>query len=216
MLIFTFCLKVTKPFCLPVQYILSARGLLTLFYLLILTPAQSSELQDPQTLIKKLQQGGYILYIRHAASNRSQTDTNTSDLSNCATQRNLSAKGRLQAKAIGKAIKSHNIPIGTVITSPYCRCVDTAQLAFGGGVKSDNLRFTISADAAETQRLSNELQKLLATKPTGGSNTVIVAHTGNLKEAAKVWPKPEGVIHVFKPLGGKNFTHLGHITPTQW
>lgn len=189
--------------------------ILTLLFT-ISTPIHSAELQAPQTLIENLRHGGYVLYMRHAASNRSQTDTDTTDLSNCTTQRNLSAQGREQAKAIGKAIKSYNIPIGTVTSSPYCRCVDTAQLAFGKMVKSNDLRFTISTDEAETKRLSMALQKLLSTVPANGTNSVIVAHTGNLKEAAKVWPKPEGVVHVFKPLGNKGFKHIGRIAPDQW
>ncbi len=178
--------------------------------------AHSEEQLTPEKLIENMRQGGYVLYMRHAASNRSQTDTNTQDLSNCATQRNLSTQGREQAKAIGQSIKSLNIPIASVISSPYCRCVDTAQLAFGRVVKSDDLRFTISEDEAETKRLSSALQKRLSTPPPAGTNTVIVAHTGNLKEAAKVWPKPEGVLHVFKPMGKGKFKHLGRIAPDEW
>jgi len=196
-------------------------SLLLILFFSVINQSQSSEQQSIESLIKNLGKGGYVLYMRHAASDRSQTDTDTADLSNCKTQRNLSAAGREQASAIGKAIKTLNIPIGTVTTSPYCRCVDTAQLAFGRGVKSDDLRFTISADEAKTKQLSNALQKLLSTIPEDGTNAVIVAHTGNLKEAAKVWPKPEGVLHIFKPLGNKGlgdkgFEHVGRIAPNQW
>jgi len=176
----------------------------------------NAELADAKSLIKTIRHGGYVLYMRHTASNRNQTDTDTITLDDCTKQRNLSAKGRSQARSIGKAIKALNIPIGTVTTSPYCRCVDTAKLAFGQGVKSNDLLFTISTDEKETKRLTKALQKLLSTVPANGSNSVIVAHTGNLKEAAKIWPKPEGVLHVFKPMGANGFKHLGRIAPDQW
>ncbi len=198
------------------NYILSSFLFFLFMLLLFSNHANSAQLQNAESLIKTIRQGGYVLYLRHAASNRKQIDIDTVNLDDCSKQRNLSDKGRQQAKAIGKAIKSLNIPIGDVTTSPYCRCVDTAQLAFGRSIKSDDLRFTISANESETRRLSDALKNLLSSVPKTGTNTVIVAHTGNLKEAANVWPKPEGVLHVFKPLGKNRFEHLGKITPNQW
>jgi phosphohistidine phosphatase SixA len=177
---------------------------------------QVNEQKNTQSLINDIRQGGYVLYMRHAASNRNQTDIDTENLDDCSQQRNLSAEGREQAKTIGEAFKRLKIPVGTITTSPYCRCVDTAQLAFGRGVKSDDLRFTISEDEQETQRLSKSLQQQLSIVPNDAGNSVIVAHTGNLKEAAKIWPKPEGVIHVFKPLGKNGFKHIGRIEPGEW
>jgi len=47
--------------------------------------------------------------------------------------------------------------------------------------------------------LSGVLNKLLAMQPSSGTNTVLVSHSSNLKEAADVWPKPEAVMAVFKP-----------------
>lgn len=178
--------------------------------------AESAELQSPATLVKNIQQGGYVLYLRHTASDRTKTDADTINLDDCSKQRNLSAEGRAQASAIGEAIRVLNIPIVTVTTSPYCRCVDTAQLAFERGEKSNDLRFTISTNKQETQQLADALKTMLATVPPAGTNTVLVAHSSNLREAAGLWPKPEGVMHVFKPLGEEGFEHLGRIAPDQW
>ena len=55
----------------------------------------------------------------------------TRDLRDCARQRNLNAEGRRQARAIGTALRRLDIPVGEVVTSPYCRTRDTARLAFG-------------------------------------------------------------------------------------
>jgi len=187
-----------------------------LFLCLFTTPLKSEELQDVETLIQNIRSGGYILYMRHAQTNRSQTDTEIDDLSDCSTQRNLSLEGQKQAKLIGNTLQKLNIPIGKINTSPYCRCFDTAQLAFGRADKFSDLRFTISTNQQETQRLAEVLKNLLATEPNAGTNTILVGHTGNLREATGVWPKPEGVIHIFKPLREKGFEHLGRITPAQW
>lgn len=178
--------------------------------------ADTASLNKAQALINSIRQGGYILYLRHAASDRSQTDNNTSNLDDCSQQRNLSTKGRMQAKAIGLAFNKLHIPVGKVTSSPYCRCVDTAQLAFAQKTISYDLRFNISVDEKETLRLAKSLKKMLSTAPSLATNFVIVSHTGNLKEAANVWPKPEGVLHVFKPLGTNGFKHLGKILPDQW
>ena len=183
---------------------------------LCLTSAASAEILDAQTLVEKLRQGGYVLYLRHTATDRTQTDKETKKLDDCRLQRNLSAAGRTQAKVIGQAIIRLQIPIGSVTSSPYCRCMDTAKLAFGRAKNSDELRFTITENAEQTLALSSALKKRLAHVPPAGVNNVIVSHTGNLKEAANIWPKPEGVLHVFHPLGNENFEHLGHIGPDQW
>src|SRR5690606_25508400 len=82
---------------------------------------------DKRALVHALQQGGYVLYLRHAITDRSRIDTDRINLPNCATQRNLSAEGREQARAIGRAVQALGIAVAEVLTSPYCRCIDTAQ-----------------------------------------------------------------------------------------
>jgi hypothetical protein len=56
-------------------------------------------------LVEALRGGGYVLYFRHAATDFSQEDTDTRDLRNCRTQRNLNAKGRADARAVGRAVR---------------------------------------------------------------------------------------------------------------
>ena len=52
-------------------------------------------------------------------------------LEDCSTQRNLDDNGRAQARRIGEAFRAHGIAVGAVRSSPRCRCLDTASLAFG-------------------------------------------------------------------------------------
>jgi len=195
---------------------LLVRLMLFLFACIQISFVGADELKSSEVLIDDIRKGGYVLYFRHAATNRSQTDIDTSNLDDCSTQRNLSEKGREQSRVIGKAFRELDIPVGTVLTSPYCRCVDTAMLAFGRGIKRQDLQFTISKDKQETQRLSDVLKVMLATIPAAGTNTVLVGHTGNLREATNVWPKPEAVMHVFEPLGVNGFKHIGRIEPDRW
>jgi len=169
-----------------------------------------------ERLVKGLQSGGYLVYFRHAETNRSQVDQDRNDLSNCATQRNLSEAGRAQARGIGEAIRTLNIPIGKVMTSPYCRCQDTAQLAFGKSEVSVDLRFGLGDDRQQTAHLSQALKEMLSTPPANGTNTVLVSHSANLKETTGIWPEPEGAAYIFKPVPGMNFEYLGRLPPDAW
>ena len=72
-----------------------------------------------------------LVYFRHAATNADQVDTDKPDFARCETQRNLSGAGRRVARDIGAAFKALGIRVDKVVSSPYCRTVETAQFAFG-------------------------------------------------------------------------------------
>ena len=167
-------------------------------------------------LVSALQGGGHVIYLRHAATDSSQADSSEVDYADWTTQRNLSDKGRQQAREIGAAFRALGIPVDDVVTSPFCRCIETAELAFGKSTVSEDLAFAIRTTKSEAKRLSRALQKMLRTPPAPGTNTVLIAHTANLKEAANIWPKPEGILVVFKPVESDQFAFIGVIKPDQW
>lgn len=167
-------------------------------------------------LIEALRHGGYVMYFRHAATDPDQTDTGDPTLGRCETQRNLSAQGRQMARELGAALQALHIPVGRVVTSPYCRAVDTAELAFGRHEVANGLYFAMGLDKDQRERQSVELRLMISTPPTAGTNTVIVSHNANLKEATGLWPRREGDAHLFKPLPGGRFDHLGEIAVEEW
>jgi len=168
-------------------------------------------------LIHALQKGGYIIYFRHGATGkRGEKNVMPDKISDCSIQRNLSDAGVEQTKAIGKAIKKLAIPINEVYSSPYCRCMDTAMNIFGKATKSDHLYFAIHVKKSERKPITEKLLKMLATPPPAGVNTAIVSHTANLREAVNIWPKPEGVAHIFKPEKNQQFSYIGVIQPDEW
>jgi len=169
-----------------------------------------------EALVKTLRQGGHIIYLRHAQTDRDQVDLDRSNLDNCATQRNLSQAGRAQALSIGESIRTLNIPIGKVISSPFCRCKHTAELAFTKTEISYDLRFGLGTNKQETTLLAQALKRMLATPPENKTNTVLVSHTANLKEATGIWPEPEGAAYIFRPLPNNDFQYLGKLNPETW
>lgn len=168
-------------------------------------------------LVKELKKGGYIIYFRHGlTSETGEKDVADADLDDCARQRNLSDVGQRQTKSIGQAFRQLEIPIGQVYSSPYCRCVDTAKNLFGKAEKTRALHFAIHLRNAERATVTTQLLDLLGTPPAAGTNTAMVSHTANLQEAVGLWPKPEGVAHVFKPAKNGQFTYVGTMQPDAW
>jgi phosphohistidine phosphatase SixA len=168
-------------------------------------------------LISELKKGGYVIYFRHGlTSDIGEKDVEDKDLDNCAMQRNLSAEGQAQTKAIGAVFRKLQIPVGEVYSSPYCRCLDTSRNIFGQAKKSSALHFAIQLDSGERATATTQLLNLLGTVPLLGTNTALVSHTANLQEAVGIWPKPEGVAHIFKPEGGGQFSYVGMMLPEAW
>jgi phosphohistidine phosphatase SixA len=180
---------------------------------LLLLPAPLLAGNDA-ALIEKMRSGGLVIYWRHAQTDRGQRDGDLSDMDRCETQRNLDATGREQARRVGAAFERLEIPVGTVLTSDFCRNRDTAQLAFGRYARVDDL-FNLPAtrDPARRDWLVDSLRERLATAPEDPSmNTLIVGHNLNLRAAANVFID-EGGIAVFEPLGASSFRHLGNLRP---
>ncbi len=175
----------------------------------------SLDANSAETLIEELKNGGYIVYLRHAATEHGARDIERSDLSDCSKQRNLSQTGRVQATAIGRSMRHFGIPIGRVYSSPYCRCKETAELAFGDYSIENDLQFSISKDQDEARRLGQRLHEMMLQIPESRENTIFVGHTANLRDGLGVWPKPEGVMVVFKRQGDE-LTLRGMIPPDFW
>jgi phosphohistidine phosphatase SixA len=180
-------------------------------------PASAADrLADLSSVLGELRKGGFIIYFRHGPTDQTGSSDEAADLMKCETQRNLSAEGRQQVTQIGKAFQALNIPVGMVTTSPFCRCKDTAKLAFDRFTVSNDLYFAIGTDASETKRYTESLRRMLSTPPAKATNAVIVSHTANLREAAGIWPKPEGVAYVFRPLPGGEFEAIAMVLPEDW
>lgn len=77
-------------------------------------------------LVDKLYSAQYVLLMRHALAPGVGDPPNYS-LQNCATQRNLDAKGRQQAQATGNWLRAQGVKAADVYTSPWCRCKETAE-----------------------------------------------------------------------------------------
>ena len=89
----------------------------------------SVKADSKQNLINELQKGGKLIFIRHAYA-PGGGDPENFNIYDCSTQRNLSESGRIQSKKIGFFFKENKIKIKNVYSSEWCRCKETAFLAF--------------------------------------------------------------------------------------
>jgi phosphohistidine phosphatase SixA len=169
-------------------------------------------------LLKALQEGGHIIYFRHAQTEKDYADQVTANPLDCSTQRMLSETGWNQAKLIGESFRKYSIPVGEVISSQYCRAWQTADLAFGKFQKNADLNFPKSEDytPAQIAQMKAQLMPLLTAVPQKGTNTVIVGHDDVFEAATGIYPAPQGLAYVLTPDGKGGFELIANLTPEEW
>ena len=101
------------------------RILLILIFFIIPNVSFSDE-----SLINSLKDGKKIIFIRHALA-PGNGDPDNFNINDCSTQRNLNQEGKAQSEKIGNFFKINKIKIDKVLSSEWCRCKDTAKIAFG-------------------------------------------------------------------------------------
>jgi broad specificity phosphatase PhoE len=158
---------------------------------LVLSPARADE-----ALWSALRGGGHVLFIRHAQTDPGVGDPPGFRVEDCATQRNLSAEGRAQARALGAALRARQVPLGEVLSSPWCRCVETAQLAFGRATAWDALS-NLHARQQNARPQVNALRPRIAAH-RGADNLVLVSHGSTAGVLTGEYPVM-GEVLVLKP-----------------
>ncbi|ESA32726.1 phosphoglycerate mutase [Leptolyngbya sp. Heron Island J] len=171
-------------------------------------------------LLGALQEGGHVIYFRHAQTERDyadQADPNMS-LDDCDTQRKLSDVGIQQSQDIGAAFTEKAIPVDDVITSEYCRAWQTADLAFGRHEKDSKLNFLPFEEYtdAQVEEMKANVMPLLTAVPESGQNTVIVGHDDIFEAATGIYPAPQGLAYVLTPDGAGGFELVANMLPEEW
>jgi phosphohistidine phosphatase SixA len=168
----------------------------------------------PAQVLSELKRGGYVLYFRHASTDMSQNDTRSRNYEDCGNQRNLIDRGRDEARTIGAAIRTLQVPIDKVIASPLCRTMETARLAFGRAEGVADVRGA-SLPPADPERYTM-LKQMFSSAHPRGSNLVIVSHGNPFYGVAGPPYLAEGEAAVIRGLANNNFEVVARIRPTDW
>jgi broad specificity phosphatase PhoE len=158
-----------------------AKLAVALIALLASAPALADE-----RLWSLLKAGGQVVLIRHTVTTPGAGDPPGMRLDDCSTQRNLTDAGRVHARRIGEAFRSRGIPVERVLSSPWCRCLETARLAFGQAEVSEALS-NLFGRPENRERQVKQIQALVATKPAKG-NLVLVTHGSTIQALTGVSP----------------------------
>jgi hypothetical protein len=165
------------------------------------------ELTAPAEIAAALAKGGYLLYTRHGQTNRDEAeweaknrDTGRFSIEDCATQRNLSAQGREEARRSGAHVSSR-----------YCRALQTAKL-YADNVELSEALTSEGAITKSPERIAM-VRALLSTRPPQGHNIMLFAHQGIFYAATNLTVQ-EGWTVVLEP---GNFNRIvARIAPGGW
>lgn len=165
-------------------------------------------------LVNALREGGLILYFRHASTDFGQNDDQMSGYEDCAKQRNLTDRGRAEAREIGVSLKRLELPVGDVLASPFCRTMETARLIFGTATASSAVRGGPARPESEERYAA--LRKLLSTPPRAGTDLAIVSHGNPFNAVVGAPYLAEGEAAVIRPLGAQGFVVIARVPKNAW
>jgi len=153
----------------------------------------SVKADSKKTLIDELQKGGKLIFIRHAYAPGSG-DPDNFDINDCSTQRNLSDNGRIQSQKIGNFFKENRIPIGIVYSSEWCRCKETASIAFKKYKTKNFLNSFFSAKFANNRKKQIiDFDKFISTWDKN-QNLVFVTHYVVISEILNYAPSSGEIV----------------------
>jgi phosphohistidine phosphatase SixA len=146
-----------------------------------------------QNLIYELNQGGKLIFIRHAYAPGGGDPINF-DINKCNTQRNLNDSGRKQANKIGSLFKANNIFVHKVYSSEWCRCKETASIAFNEFETKNFLNSFFSSKFAQNKNSQIKSFKKFIKSWDGKKNLIFVTHYVFISEILDYAPSSGEII----------------------
>lgn len=156
---------------------------------------------DDEATWTLLGRGGYAVLVRHAVTEPGVGDPPGFRPGVCATQRNLSEEGRRDARRLGEELRTRRVPVASLLSSPWCRCLETARLAFGREAEIEpalgNLFGRSELEAAQVAAL-----RALVGRPIAGGNVFMVTHGSTTHALTGVSPATGEMVLVEPQPGG--------------
>ena len=148
---------------------------------LIAAPVAAAD--DSREAWAALVNGSHVALVRHGNAPPGYGDPPGFKIDDCATQRNLDDRGREQARALGEAFRQHGVRADKILSSPWCRCLETARLMALGPV--DNT-WAVAASDRSPERLA--ALKLMVSSWRGPGTLVVVTHGLTVQSLVGIMP----------------------------
>ena len=176
------------------------------FFIIIFISLSTSIKADlNKKLIYQLEEGGKLIFIRHAYAPGSG-DPNNFNLNDCSTQRNLSKGGRKQAKSIGEFFRENKIKIDKVLSSEWCRCKETAKIAFKDFSTNSFLNSFYSSKYEKNKNKQVKALNDYIKKFKSNKNLILVTHYVLISEVLNYGPSSGEIV-----VSDRNFNIVGTV-----
>ena len=156
-------------------------------------------------ILDSLKEGKKLVFIRHAIA-PGNGDPNNFDINDCNTQRNLDKNGIEQSKKIGQFFYNNEIKVDKVLSSEWCRCKETAKIAFRDFSTNNFLNSFYSPEFAKNKdkqldALGNYINRFKSDK-----NLILVTHYVLISEVLNYGPSSGEIV-----VSDKNFNMIGSV-----
>jgi|TARA_Y100000389_G_scaffold50828_1_gene46532 phosphohistidine phosphatase SixA len=178
---------------------------LKILFVIFITLPSTIKADLNENLVRQLKEGGKVIFIRHAYA-PGGGDPENFDINYCNTQRNLSDSGIVQAKEIGNYFKNKNIPIHKVISSEWCRCKETAFLAFKNFETKYFLNSFFSPKFSKNKNQQMKALKKYIKEWQNEKNLILVTHYVVISEALGYTSSSGEIV-----ISDKNLKKIGSI-----
>ena len=178
---------------------------LKFFFIIFISLNSSVKADFNEELLNQLDDGGKLIFIRHAYAPGSGDPSNF-NLNDCSTQRNLSEEGRKQAEYIGKFFRDKKIKIDKVLSSEWCRCKETAKIAFKNFSTKSFLNSFYSSKFSKNKNKQIEALKNYVIKLKSDKNLIFVTHYVLISEVLNYGSSSGEIV-----VSDKNFNIIGSI-----
>ena len=158
-----------------------------------------------KNLLNQLDDGGKLIFIRHAYA-PGGGDPQNFNLNDCSTQRNLNNEGRKQAQYIGEFFKKNEIKIDKVLSSEWCRCKETARIAFKNFSTNNFLNSFYSSKYAKNKDKQIKMLNNYVKKFKSDKNLILVTHYVLISEVLNYAPSSGEIV-----VSDKNFNMIGSM-----
>ena len=178
---------------------------LRLFIIIFISLTSSIKADLNKKIISQLKDGEKLIFIRHAYA-PGNGDPNNFNLNDCSTQRNLNEDGRKQAKDIGKFFRKNKIKIDKVLSSEWCRCKETADIAFEDFSTNSFLNSFYSSKYVKNKDKQVKALNNYVKKFKNDKNLIFVTHYVLISEVLNYGPSSGEIV-----VSDKNFNIIGTV-----